>query len=336
MPTEIAGQVNLSVKGLRSIGIEAYNTARKNPFGYPVDIDPTFRGIPFLKNTRNPFLIGAWIREFDVFHYHKSPYLPHGFDVKYLRRIAKPFFIEFWGSDIRLHDMETQRNPYFVGDNSDNQKRKLRRLEFWSDNTDEVIMSDHSADNVLAKYFAKIHVVGQRVDTSLYQPSYPSPDTKIPKIVHAPSSKAVKGTIHVQRAIANLKKRGLEFRYVEVSGVTHQKAMEIYADADIIIDQLLLGSHGVFACEAMALGKPVVCYIMDELIGTYPEGFPIVNANPDSLEEVLEMLICNPQQRFETGRKSRAYAERVHDITVVARKLKAIYETDFNSTPQQP
>jgi glycosyltransferase involved in cell wall biosynthesis len=336
LPTEIAGQVNLSVKGLRNIDIEAYNTARKNPFGYPVDIDPTFRGLPFLKNTRNPLLIGAWIKKYDVFHYHKSPYIPYGLDVKYLRKIAKPFFIEFWGSDIRLHDQEAKRNPYFEGDNSDNQKRKLRRLEFWSDNTDEVIMSDHSADNVLSRYFRKIHVVGQRVDTSLHPPRYPSPDTKIPRIVHAPSTKAIKGTIHVQRAIGNLKKRGVEFHYVEVSGVPHQKPMEIYAGADIVIDQLLLGSHGVFACEAMALGKPVVCYIMDELIGTYPEGFPIINANPDNLEEVLERLICNPEQRFETGRNSRAYAERVHDINVVARKLKAIYDTGFRSTRTQP
>jgi glycosyltransferase involved in cell wall biosynthesis len=325
LPTEIAGQVNLSVTGLRKIGIDAKNTARPNPFGYPVDIDPRFSKIPFLKKTRNPFLMAKWYEEFDLFHYHKSSYLPWGRDVKQLVKRGKPFVIEFWGSDIRLSYLERERNPYFIGDNSDNLKRKLDRLGFWSTHTDEVIMSDHSADNVLEKYFQKIHIVGQRVDTSRYSPNYPSPESSRPKIVHAPSSKAIKGTIHVINAIDKLKRSGLDFEYIEVSGVTHQKAMEIYSEADIIIDQMLLGSHGVFACEAMALGKPVICYIMDKLIGTYPEGFPIINANPDTLEEVLEDLINDPMGRYKIGKLSRKYAEDVHDIEVIAKKLEAIY-----------
>ena len=40
LPTEFAGQVNLSAQGLRAIGVEAYNTARPLPFNFPVDIDP--------------------------------------------------------------------------------------------------------------------------------------------------------------------------------------------------------------------------------------------------------------------------------------------------------
>lgn len=326
LPTEIAGQVNLSVRGLRKLGVDAQNTARPNPFGYPVDIDPRFRKIPFLKKTRNPFLMQGWYDTFDLFHYHKSPYLPWGLDVKHLSRRQTPFVIEFWGSDIRLSVLEKQRNPFFIEDNSDNQKRKLRRLKFWADHTDQVIMSDHSADNVLQKYFKHIHIVGQRVDTSQYRPEYPSLETRRPKIVHAPSSKAVKGTIHVTSAVERLKKRGLEFEYMEVSGVTHQKAMQIYSQADIIVDQLLIGSHGVFACEAMALGKPVICYIMEELIETYPDGFPIINANPETLESVLESLIADPARRYEAGVKGRKYVEAFHDIEVVAGKLKTLYQ----------
>ena len=325
LPTEIAGQANLSAQGLREIGVHASNTARPNPFGYPVDIDPRITWLPFLKNTRDPWLFFRWLEDFDLFHYHKSPYLPLGLDVRVLRRKHKPFVVEFWGSDIRLQELEQQRNPYFVGDNADNQKRKLARLLFWSELTDEVIFSDHSADIFLKPYFKKIHIVGQRVDTRRYIPHYPSPLTRCPKIMHAPSVKAVKGTKHVTRALENLKKAGLDFEYIEVSGVSHKEAVQIYSQADIIIDQLMLGSHGAFACEAMALGKPVICYILDELLGTYPDGFPIVNANPDTITAVLEELLCSPEKRYEIGMKSRAYAEKVHDIRVVAQKLLAIY-----------
>jgi glycosyltransferase involved in cell wall biosynthesis len=325
LPTEIAGQVNLSARGLRAIGVDAYNTARPNPYGYPVDIDPRITWLPVLGNTRDPFLFSGWLKEYDLFHYHKSPYLPGGLDIKLLRSRKKPFVVEFWGSDIRLHDLEKKRNPYFVGDNADNQKRKQARLRFWSENTDEVIFSDHSADIFLQPYFKKIHVVGQRVDTGLYTPAYPSLLNRCPKILHAPSVKATKGTEYVKQAIENLKKAGLDFEYIEVFGVSHQEAVRMYSQADIIIDQLMLGSHGVFACEAMALGKPVICYILDELLPTYAAGFPIVNANPDTLAGVLEELICSPEKRHEIGRKSRKYAEQVHDIRVVARKLLQIY-----------
>jgi glycosyltransferase involved in cell wall biosynthesis len=325
LPTEFAGQVNLSAQGLREIGVEAYNTARPLPFDFPIDIDPRITWLPFLKDTRDPFLFFKWIKEFDLFHYNKSAYLPMGIDVKLLQKKRKQFVIEFWGSDIRLDRLEKERNQYFVSDNATNQERKINRLKFWASQTDEVIYSDHSADIFLKPYFKKIHIVGQRVDTIRYSPNYPSPLNKKPKIVHAPSIKATKGTQFVTGAIEKLRKSGLDFDYIEVFGVSHKEAIRSYSEADIIIDQLMMGSHGVFACEAMALGKPVICYILDELLPTYPPGFPIINANPDTISEVLEELICSPEKRYEIGKKSRKYVEEVHDIRVVAKKLLTLY-----------
>jgi glycosyltransferase involved in cell wall biosynthesis len=327
LPTEFAGQVNLNAQGLRALGVDAYNTARPLPFNYPVDIDPRIKWMPFLKETRDPFLFFKWINEFDLFHYNKSPYLPMGLDVKLLQKRNKPFVIEFWGSDIRLYELEKKRNPYFIGDNATNQERKINRLKFWSDFTDEVIFPDHSADIFLKPYFKKIHVVEVIVDTKLYSPEFPSPENKNPKIIHAPSIKATKGTEFITAAIEKLRKMGLNFEYIEVAGVPHQKAIQMYSEADIVVDQLRIGSHGAFACEAMALGKPVICYIHDELVDTFPEGFPIVNANPDTIAAVLEELICSPEKRHELGIKSRAYVEKVHDIRVVASKLKNIYQS---------
>jgi glycosyltransferase involved in cell wall biosynthesis len=330
LPTELAGQVNLRAQGLRAIGVEAYNTARVDPRGYPVDIDPRITWLPFLKETRDPFLFFKWLNEFDLFHYSKSPYLPMGIDVKLLHKRNKPFVIQFWGSEIRLYEPEKKRNPYFIGDNATNQKRKINRLKFWSDFTGEVIFPDHSADLFLAPYFNKIHIVEVSVDTKLYSAEFPSPENKKPKVVHAPSIKATKGTECVTAAVEKLKKMGLNFEYIEVAGVSHQKAIQIYSKADIVVDQLRIGSHGAFACEAMALGKPVICYIQNELLDTYPDGFPIVNANPDTIATVLEELLCSPEKRHEIGMKSRIYVEKIHDIRVVARKLQNIYQAQFS------
>jgi glycosyltransferase involved in cell wall biosynthesis len=257
-----------------------------------------------------------------------------GIDVKLLHKRNKPFVIQFWGSEIRLYEPEKKRNPYFIGDNATNQKRKINRLKFWSDFTGEVIFPDHSADLFLAPYFNKIHIVEVSVDTKLYSAEFPSPENKKPKVVHAPSIKATKGTECVTAAVEKLKKMGLNFEYIEVAGVSHQKAIQIYSKADIVVDQLRIGSHGAFACEAMALGKPVICYIQNELLDTYPDGFPdgfpIVNANPDTIATVLEELLCSPEKRHEIGMKSRIYVEKIHDIRVVARKLQNIYQAQFS------
>jgi len=323
LPTEIAGQANLTARGLREIGLESRNAAKQNAFGYPRDMTACF---PIFDRVRNPFLFFFWVEQFDVFHYHKSPFWTGGLDVAYLRARERKYIVEFWGSDIRLLDIERARNPYFAGDNSFNDRKKLKRLNFWARQTDQVIMSDNSADVFLEPYFDKIHIVRQRIDTQLYKPVYPDVENKKPVIVHAPSVAGVKGTEFVERAIESLRAKGLDFEYVRLQGVPHEKAIEIYSRADIIVDQLLIGSHGVFACEAMALGKPVICYILDTLLDTYPEGFPIVNANPDSITGVLEELVVSPQKRAAIGRASREYVERVHDIRQVARRLQKVYE----------
>ncbi len=330
LPAEFAGQVNLTAQGLRAIGHKASNVAEPNPFGYPYDIDPRIKFGSRILKTKNPFIFFSWAEHFDLFHYHRSPYLAKGIDLKYLQRRKKPFFIEFWGSDIRIYDIEKERNPFFITDRSNSPRKKIPRLQFWSGYTDEVIMSDNSLDIFLKPYFKKIHIVRQRIDTDRYQPVYPDPQNHKPKVVHAPSHTEVKGTKYVEKAVEALQKKGLVFEYVRVHNMPHQKAIQIYAQADIIVDQLTLGSHGVFACEGMALGKPVICYIHEDILPTYPEGFPIVNATPLTIEEVLEELIVSSEMRYKIGMASRKYTEKVHDYRRVAKRLINIYRQRLN------
>ena len=48
-----------------------------------------------------------------------------------------------------------------------------------------------------------------------------------------------------------------------MQGVPHTELVEMVKSADIVVDQLLLGSYGVFACEAMAAGRVTVGHIAD-------------------------------------------------------------------------
>lgn len=333
LPVEIAGQLAITAQAQKALGHEAFSMSSPHPFGYPSAIDIVLpdRTSRWLKAVDR---VGAFLRTgeaFDVFHYYFSrTLLPWMIDARYEKWRGKRIVTEFFGSDVRLPETEARRNPYYVNSYHESEAANRKKLQAWAELTDgEVIFSDHSFNLFLETYFDKIHVVGQRIDCSRYTPCYPDAETKRVRVMHAPSQQAFKGTAHIERAVEILKRKGLEFDYIRVSGMAHAEAMELYKTADLVIDQLCGGAHGVFACEAMALGKPVICYILPELVAGFPEGFPIINANPDTIASVLEEWILSPARLHEVGKQSRAYAERVHDVRKVARDLIRIYQKDF-------
>jgi glycosyltransferase involved in cell wall biosynthesis len=142
--------------------------------------------------------------------------------------------------------------------------------------------------------------------------------------VHAPSNREKKGTRYVIEACRQL---AVDLDIVE--GVNHEAARERYARADIVVDQLNAGWHGVFALEAMALGKPVLARLDAETVERSAEGYgirvPIVAATKENLAEALQPLVEDPALRRELGASSRAYVEQVHDIDRIADRLRAIY-----------
>jgi glycosyltransferase involved in cell wall biosynthesis len=142
--------------------------------------------------------------------------------------------------------------------------------------------------------------------------------------MHAPSSRARKGTEHVVAACAEL---NVDLEIVE--GLDHREAFERYRRADVIVDQLNAGWYGVFAIEAMALGKPVVTFLHDEAVQRTEEAFgvkvPIVNATKETLAAALRPVAESPEERRRVGAASRAYVEQVHDLERVADRLLALY-----------
>ena len=63
-----------------------------------------------------------------------------------------------------------------------------------------------------------------------------------------------------------------------------------------MVDQLLLGSYGVFACEAMAAGRVTVGHVADHVRDLLPTDLPIVEATPDDLSEVIERLVAEREE----------------------------------------
>ena len=105
-----------------------------------------------------------------------------------------------------------------------------------------------------------------------------------PLVVHAPTNRAVKGTHHVLAALDALRAEGVAFELRLVEGLTHDEARRVYAQADLVVDQLLLGWYGGLAVECMALGVPVDAHIRQPTWTCVPRGdradLPILNATP--------------------------------------------------------
>jgi glycosyltransferase involved in cell wall biosynthesis len=237
----------------------------------------------------------------DVFHFYFGlTLLPKSVQFPLLKALRKKSVFHYLGSDIR---------------------GKTREQLAFGKRADAEIVGSYDA----IRWVPEAHVVPPGLDLRPFTPRPPG-DARRPLIVHAPSNREKKGTRHVIDACARL---DVELDIVE--GVPHEEARERYARADIVVDQLNAGWHGVFALESMALGKPVVTYLKEDVVEKSAAGYgiriPIVPATKETLVDALRPLVEQPALRREVGARSRAYVEQVHDIDRVADRLLDIYRS---------
>lgn len=123
-----------------------------------------------------------------------------------------------------------------------------------------------------------------------------------------------KGSPYIVDAIERLKAEGHPVEYYFVDGVASREMRFHQAQADIIVDQLLYGWWGSTSVEALALGKPTVCYLRpswkESFLKSFPEyeKLPIVEADIDNIYEVLKVLVTDEKYRLECAKASREFA----------------------------
>jgi len=235
--------------------------------------------------------------------------------------------MNYWGDDIRLESVAKRHNPYYdlAGYQKDDNaiSQRVKRLASY---VNTAIVADHELYQYASLFFERIAVVRQAIDTTHYEVGFPDPGTKVPLIVHSPSDRNIKGTRYILQALERLKNYyQFDFRLLEK--LSHDEVVHVTRGADIVIDQLLSGTYGIFALEAMALGKPVLCYIREDLIDKYPSELPIVNSNVTTIADTLEKLLTDGTLRLELGKRGRQYVERYHDSKVVAKTLLDVYKS---------
>ena len=299
-PVNIAGIPWENVQALRRKGVDArlvvFNRLRLHP---EADLDLR-RGGGFVRGQATQWrALLRLLPRTDVFHFYFGLTLvPKSLQFPVLRALRKKSVFHYLGSDIR------GKRP------------------------DELAYGKRAGAQIVGSFDAlrwvpEAEMIPPGLDLRPFTPVPPS-DRERPLVVHAPSNRTKKGTDHVIAACGRL---DVELDIVE--GVPHDEARERYARADIAVDQLNAGWHGIFALEAMALGKPVLCYLKPDVVAQaerhYGTSVPLVRTSKETLADDLARLVESPARRREVGAASRAYVEQVHDIDRVADRLLDLY-----------
>jgi len=145
------------------------------------------------------------------------------------------------------------------------------------------------------------------------------------RIGHAPNHPHFKGTHYLIEAVDKLRVDGFQIELIQVQNVPNAKVIEMFASCDLIADQFIAGFHGYAALEAMALGKPVLCYLRNASTAIDPENCPIVNVSPDTLYDTLRHCLEGRIDLIALGRRSRSYVECYCSLEAVAIRLGHLY-----------
>ncbi|MGN6457474.1 MAG: glycosyltransferase family 4 protein [Achromobacter mucicolens] len=120
------------------------------------------------------------------------------------------------------------------------------------------------------------------------------------------------------------------FQVVELGWTNDDSVMQdVYSATDLFLMPSLADSFGLMAVEAMAFGKPTICFegtALPEVVFTPEAGLAVPSRDSAALAAAMERLIGDPQERLARGARSRQLAEQHYDIRLQAERMVDVYE----------
>jgi glycosyltransferase involved in cell wall biosynthesis len=334
---EIAGNLWEFRNALRKVGMQADSVVYQKHAYYNLPYD---RYYPIKRNKFSGFLKSIpitlkLILQYDVFFFiYGQSFFPKNMDIYILKLLRKKVIVFFCGCDIRCREEVLKRNrPFSICQECENRcdtKTKQKFANFWEKYAD-LIFSDPEQSQLLKKAY---HHTIWSIDLDYWKPFASSieHDTNKVIIAHAPTDRRLKGTKYIVDAVDRLKKEEYNIDLILLEAMNSKEVRNWLNRADIVVDQLLGGWYGKLATEAMAMAKPTLCYINEEIKEqmSYGNCLPIVSSNPITIYKDLKHLLDNPKLRKEIGSKSRTYVEATHNQEVVGNKLKILLENLYH------
>jgi len=347
-PTGVGGNAWTLSRAERKLGLDSEVMVYQSSWiGYPADINLHLE--KYSKAGRALKMLCFFLKaltQYDIFHFnwgssfvtswHYLSFLDLA-DLPILRWLGKKMVVTYQGSDVRQKSFCANNfaispfaEPNCCGGvyNSKTDAVRKKRAEKFGRYADKIFALNPDLLHVLPPQAEFLPYAN--VNLEEWQPVRKGESTKL-VILHSPTKRGLKGTKYIIEAVERLRDKYKHVELMLVENIPHSKVQELYRQADLAVDQLLIGWYGGLAVEVMALGKPVVCYIREEDLKFIPprmkKDLPIINANPDNIFEVLKGLVEDREKLNLIGEQSRAYVERYHDPMRIAERMKEVYES---------
>jgi glycosyltransferase involved in cell wall biosynthesis len=170
------------------------------------------------------------------------------------------------------------------------------------------------------------------IDTDLWKPLEKElPTSQTLRILHAPNHRNIKGTKYFIEAVNQLKEEGCDVELVIMERMPNEKVREAIATVDVVADQLIIGWYAMFALEAMAMAKPVLCYLRSDFEQLYifaelvEQGeIPIINCSIENVKDKIRQLTQDKAKLLEIGKRSREFVIKHHSIESVGKTFAEI------------
>lgn len=351
--SEVANFIQSYKKGFEALGYSTYTLVGKKNKYYPdAKYDAVMEDLiqtasfwpPMIKNVIKSFKVRfnnsvIFIKALftcDIFYYNTGGHLlPFYLDYKLIKFFNKKLVVLYLGSEIR-HWYPYKQEMKLLGYDelfaTCIETYKQQRYGSFKDKLLNIKAGERYADLILSQPgLAQLQRRPYlKVTVGLYLSEYLAniPSREVPLIVHAPSSRGIKGTEFVIEALGKLNAEGIKFEFRLIENMTNSELMKLLNEADIVIDELNSDTIGVLSTEAMATGNAVLTgYIADYV--KIPLPCPVLNTNRTNIYENIKKLIVDIPLREQLAKDGVEYVAIHHDIKkVVARDLEFLYSTD--------
>ena len=324
-----AGYGTRLVTAFRQIGVNAdLYVEGRHPFGFENETTKYY-SLPksrWLQRIYTRLFFLKCLFKYDAFLFISIQTFIKGFkDLKILRKLNKKTLMIFVGCDVQQPELTHKPGiPYsschncvqeykdFVGCVPETKPARTRKIEGLID----YIMTDRAlADSVHREFFH----INQPININDFPVNIKETGNTLPVILHAPSNFGYKGTKYLVEAIEKLKTE-FKFEFKLVNNVTLKELYNEIERADLIVDQLIQGWFGMLPLEAIMFGKPVICYLRDDVVKALPGDCSIINANPGNIYSVLKECLQNKDKWKEIGVRGRDYVIKYHDSKIIAKR----------------
>jgi hypothetical protein len=112
---------------------------------------------------------------------------------------------------------------------------------------------------------------------------------------------------------------------IEIHNIPYFEAIQKHSHCDITIGKIVpdIGWMGRFELEGMAMGKPVICYIEDELFDKYKP--PVFRTTKETFRRDLDYLLQDTVTRRKLSEEASQYVCKNHDVKAVVNLLESYY-----------